>query len=104
MVLVNIKLKLKRHSKSCRQWRTDVGKLGEEECLGKYKESAELRWNALLKRNLGTEKREVEQDWKEIKQALKSNAGILGCRKGGTRAEWLSLKTRHIAEQRIGKE
>jgi len=91
LVLANLKLKLKRYPKQRGSLRTNTDKLGDDKILKDYKLRMDERWDSIHDQN----KRSVD------KQAFQvTEEEVLGCKKRGEKAAWLSSETCHIAEQR----
>jgi len=99
LVLANIKLKVKKTEKGDRFYKTDIAKLKDEKILNTYKVRMENQWESLAVKNQG--QGQVEEKWGNIKAAFKGAAEeVLGQTKGGRQTEWLTEKTRQLAEER----
>jgi len=69
--------------------------------LKNYKLRMDERWDSIHDHNTRSGDIGVEQQWGSIKQAFQVTAEeVLGRKKGGEKAVWLSSETCHIAEQR----
>jgi len=103
LVLANLKLKLKKYPKQRGSLRTNTDKLGDDKILKDYKLRMDERWDSIHDQNTRSVDIGGEQQWGSIQQAFQVTAEeILGCKKGGEKAVWLSFESKHCRAKKRG--
>ena len=101
LVLANLKLKLKRNSKKTTMNRADIRRLKDVEVKYRYQEEIEKRWKTVLTTKQGDAKSNINEEWEQIRDIMHETADeVLGRMKAGKRAEWISLQTLKLADER----